>query len=337
MFKKDAIALDINEENITILIGNRIEIRDGVTFKTPKGAFKDDNIIDLDAILDVITPYISKKKRSIKEIMFSIRGQDIIIRHLTVPSTEEKLMRENVSFELKQFIGEKVEEYYNDFEVISYDYQGNDTDANIMVVGVKKEKINKYLELADELGLEVKAIDIFANAIGRVFKNFNGSINQSIKLAGVLSIETHSNSMVVTEFGKVVIEKYQGYGLIGANERPIKEENEYNEFLKSIELNKEVEEGEERKYHRFFKSLVTQYKLLVQFYSTGKLKKNLDKIYLIGSANRIEGIYEYLEENFEVKVEEIPDFNDLGIVVKRPNNIHLKDYLYTYGLLLRRE
>lgn len=268
--------------------------------------------------------------------MFSIRGQDIIIRHLSVPNTDENLMRENVYFELKQFIGEKIEEYYSDFEILSYDKENNN-DVNVMVVGVKKGKIDKYLEMAEELNLQVKAIDIFANNIGRVFKTLKTSVNQSIKLSGVLSIEGHSNSMVITEFGKLVIEKYQGYGLYGANEEDIKNEHEYNKFLDNIDLNREIDEQNERKYDRFFKSLVTQYKLLIQFYSTGKLKKNLDKIYLIGSANRIDGIYEYLENNFEVKVGEVPDFNDLKIVVKRPKDVHLKDYLYTYGLLLRRE
>ncbi|MGL4849467.1 MAG: pilus assembly protein PilM [Clostridium sp.] len=335
MFDKDVVALDINEENITILIGHKHNIREGAMFKTPKGSFENDNIVDLDSILEIIEPFVSKKKKTAKDIMFSIKGQDIIIRHLTVPNTDEKLMRENVHFELKQFIGEKIEEYYSDFEIISYD-SDNNTDANVMVVGVKKEKIDNYLSLARELDLNVKAIDIFANNIGRVFKAFKTSFSQSVKLAGVLSIDGHSNSMVITEFGKIVIEKYQGYGLYGANEEEIKNEHEYNKFLDSIILDKEIDEENERKYDRFFKSLITQYKLLIQFYSTGKLKKNLDKIYLIGSANRIDGVHEYLEKNFEVKVGEIPDFNDLKIVVKRPEHVQLKDYLYTYGLLLRR-
>lgn len=336
MFDKEAVALDISEENITILIGYKHNIREGATFKTPKGSFKNDDIVDLDAILDVIEPYITKKKKKAKEIMFSIRGQDIIIRHLSVPNTDEKLMRENVYFELKQFIGEKIEEYYSDFEILGYDKVDNNV-ANVMVVGVKKGKIDKYLEIAEELNLQVKAIDIFANNIGRVFKMLKTSTNQSVRLAGVLSIEGHSNSMVITELGKVVIEKYQGYGIYGANEEELKNEHEYNKFLDSIDLNREVDEENERKYDRFFKSLVTQYKLLIQFYSTGKLKKNLDKIYLVGSANRINGIHDYLENNFEVKVGEVPNFDDLKIVVKRPKDINLKDYLYTYGLLLRRE
>ncbi|WP_297633868.1 pilus assembly protein PilM [uncultured Clostridium sp.] len=336
MFKKEVIALDINEENITILMGHKYDIRDGMILKTPKDSFKEDNIIDLDAIVDVIEPYIAKKKRGIKEIAFCIRGQDIIIRHLVVPNTDEKLMRENVYFELKQFIGEKIEAYYSDFEVINYNYGNTDSDVAVMVVGVKKEKIDKYLELADELGLEVKAIDIFANIIGRVFKTFKSNFNPKVKLSGVLSIEAHSNSIVITEFGKTVIEKYQGYGLIGACEEEIKNNHEYKRFLDSIDLKKEIGE-EERKYHRFFKSLVNQYKLLVQFYSNGKVKKNLDNIYLVGSGVKIKGIKEYLEKNFGGKVEEVPDFNDLKIVVKGSSDIHLKDYLYTYGLLLRRD
>ncbi|MGL5412728.1 type IV pilus biogenesis protein PilM [Cetobacterium sp.] len=337
MFKKEVIAFDINEENITILMGHKYDIRDGIILKTPKDSFKQDNIMDLDAIVDVVEPYISKKKKGIKEIAFCIRGQDIIIRHLVVPNTEENLMRENVYFELKQFIGEKIEEYYSDFEVNNYNYGDTGSDVEVMVVGVKKEKIDKYLELADELGLEVKSIDIFANVVGRVFKTFKSNFNQKVKLSGVLSIEEHSNSIVITEFGKTVIEKYQGYGLIGACEEDIKNSHEYRRFLDSINLKREIKEEEEKKYHRFFKSLVNQYKLLVQFYSNGKVKKNLDNIYLVGSGRRVKGIKEYLEKNFGCRVEEVPDFNDLKIVVKRSSDIYLKDHLYTYGLLLRRD
>lgn len=336
MFKKEVIALDINEENITILMGHKYEIRDGIILKTPKDSFKEDNIIDLDAIVDVIESYISKKKRGIKEIVFCIRGQDVIIQHLVVPNTDEKLMRENVCVELKQFIGEKIEEYYSDFEVFNYKYENTGSDVSVMVVGVKKKKINKYLELADELGLEVKAIDIFSNVIGRVFKTLKTNLNEKIELSGILSIEAHSNSIVITEFGKPIIEKYKGYGIIKACEKEIKNNHEYRAFLESIDLRKEIGE-EEQKYHNFFKSLVDQYKLLVQFCFNGKGKKSLDNIYLVGSGVKIKGIKEYLEESFGGIVEEVPSFNDLKIVVKRSSDIHLKDHLYTYGLLLRKD
>ena len=39
MFEKDIIAIDMNEEKISILIGNKYKISDGITIDMPKGAY----------------------------------------------------------------------------------------------------------------------------------------------------------------------------------------------------------------------------------------------------------------------------------------------------------
>ncbi|MGL4572208.1 MAG: pilus assembly protein PilM [Clostridium sp.] len=335
MFEKDIIAIDMNEEKISILIGNRYKVIDGITLDMPGGAYADDEIINVEKITGVLAPCIKKSKGKIKEVAFCVRGQNMITRHLVLPYMKEEAMRDSVEFELKQFIGERIEEYYFDYEIINYDKNQNSGNADVLIVAVEKGKVDKLMELAASLKLTVKSVDIYANSTSRIFKNLKTSFIKRVKSAGIITIDGHSNSMIITEWGRLAIEKYQGYGMYGASEEILLNQGEYNKFIDSIDLT-EVRE-EEEKYDRFFQSLVSQYNALIQFYASGKVKKNLDKIFIAGSARQIRGIHQYLEVNFGTKVDELPTFNDFKFNIKAPKKIELEEYMNAYGLLLRKE
>ena len=191
------------------------------------------------------------------------------------------------------------------------------------------------MKLASNLKLTVKAIDIYANTTARIFKYLKTSFIKRVKSSGVITIDGHSNSMIIMEWGRLSLEKYQGYGMYKASEDGITNQDSYNKFLQSIDLT-EVRE-EEEKYDRFFQSLISQYNALIQFYTSGKVKKNLDKIYVAGSARNVRGINQYLEVNFGTKFGELPSFKDFKFNVKAPKKIELEEYMNSYGLLLRRE
>lgn len=334
MFEKDLVAIDINEERIAILVGQKYKILDGIILETPSEAYSEDKIFSVEKLTEVIKPFIEKKAK-VNDCMFVVRGSDIVSRHVTMPMAKEEAMRDSVEFELKQFVGDRIEEFYFDYEVIHYDKNENNGNANVLIVAVLKEKIDAYIDLGRALKLNVKAIDIYANACARVFRNLKNNFNKKIKSSGVLCIDGHSNSMIITEWNKLNIEKYQSYGLYQSTDKYINNLIEYKEYLESIDLI-EVRE-EEEKYDRFFKSLVDQYNSLIQFYTSGKVKKNLDRIYVLGSSTMINGVEQFLEVSFNTKVSSLPSFNDLKSSVKAPKKINLKDYFYAYGLLLRKE
>ena len=335
MFEKDIIAIDMNEEKISILIGNKYKISDGITIDMPKGAYVDDEIINAEKIEEVISPFIKKVKGKVKEAAFCVRGQSLITRHLVLPYMKEEPMRDSIEFELKQFIGERIDEYYFDYEIVHYDKNQNSGNADVLLVAVEKDKVDKLMKLASNLKITVKAIDIYANTTARIFKHLKTSFIKRVKSSGVITIDGHSNSMIIMEWGRLSLEKYQGYGMYKASEDGITNQDSYNKFLQSIDLT-EVRE-EEEKYDRFFQSLISQYNALIQFYTSGKVKKNLDKIYVAGSARNVRGINQYLEVNFGTKFGELPSFKDFKFNVKAPKKIELEEYMNSYGLLLRRE
>lgn len=335
MFEKSIVAIDINSERISILVGHRYKIEYGVTVETPKDSFKEEKILNIKLLADSIRPYIKKGKSKVKDVAFVLRGQDIITRHLVLPMAREEAMRDTIDFELRQFIGDRVDEYYFDYEITHYDKNDSTGNAEVLIAAVEKSKVESYLELGKELGLEVKVLDIYANVIARVFRNVRQSVTKGVKTSGIINLDAESISITMMEWGRLALEKYQGYGVANSTDDNFSNNMEYNAFLDRLDLIEVKEELD--KTDRFFQDTVSQYNSLIQYFTAGKVKKNLDRIYVVGTATRIKGVEQYFEVNLNAKAGKPITFTDLKSSVKYPKKIQLKDYIFPYGLLLRRE
>lgn len=335
MFEKDIIAIDISRECISILVGTKYKINNGVTLETPKDSFDNDSIQDVELLAGVIGPQVKKAKT--KDVSFVLRGEDIITRHMNIPLGKEEAMRDSVDFELRQFIGERVDEYYFDYQITSYDKNSGNGKCDVLIVACEKKKIDSYMELAKKLKLNVKSIDIYANVVARVFSSLKQSVNKGIKSIGVVNVDSDSNSLEILEWGKLVLEKYQYGGIYQASNKGFSNMMEYNKILDRVDLVEAKEAGEESEVEMYFHGLVQEFNTLIQYYTSGKIKKSLDRIYVIGTATKIRGLEQYLEVNLNTRVAKTPIYTDLKFSVKAPKKVYLKDYLMPYGLLLRRE
>ncbi|MGG7178828.1 pilus assembly protein PilM [Clostridium paraputrificum] len=336
MFEKDLVGIDINSDKISMLIGNKYKVQFGTIIDTPKGTFENDSITDIKGIVEVVKPILKKAKVKAKDVAFVVRGQDLIVRHMSLPmAKDEAVMRDSVDFELRQFIGDRIDEYYFDYEVIHYDKNDAGGNAQILIVACERKKIEDYIELGKSLGLNVKAIDIYANTMSRVIRNLKQSVTKGIRYIGVMDIEKNSTAMSIVDWGKLAMEKYQGYGVANATDNKFNSSIQYNEFLDSINL---IDVGAtDERVERFFKDVTSQYNSLIQYFTAGKVRKNLDRIFIVGSGTKIRGIEQYLSVSMNNRIGKTLEFTDLKNSVKCPKKVCLKDYIFPYGLLLRRE
>lgn len=333
MFDKERIAIDITSKTISVLIGHKYSIKDGIIIETPIGAYKDDYIKDVDAIADAISPILKKKK--VKDAYFVLRGEDIIIRHIELPFMKDEALRDSVEFELRQVIGDRMDNLHFDFEVMNNKSEGA-TKAKIVVVAVEKEKIKDYIELANKLKLKIQAIDTYATVANRIVKNLKKTSKNYSKTVGVLELNANSSSISIIEWDKLLFERYQSFGVENASSDKIKNLNDYKDFLKTIDLT-DVDIESNESIDRLMKTIVGQFNSFIDYCMAGKAKKHLDRLILIGSAKEIRGIDKYLESYLNSIVGDGPEFNEIKINVKAPKKILLKDFVYPYGLLLRKE
>lgn len=336
MAQKDRIAIDITSEKISIIIGTRFKILSAITIETPKNSYSEDNIVDIEALRRAMEPYVGKGKNKVRDAYFIIRGDDLIVRRITLPNMKDVAMRESVEWELQQFVGERCDEYNVSYEVAQNKNSSKDGNCEVIMVAVEKTKTNKYLELGKLLGLNIKALDICSNACARILRSYQQVYVSGVKTVGIVDISANSCSLAIIERGKMMLEKYQGYGIVSASNDPINNNGDYGVFLDKIDLRDEnTEDFTDGKLERLFDSLNNQFNTIIQFYSSGKIKKSLDKVFLLGSGSKIKGLDKYFESVFNTQVEAIPSFENFRFSIKVGNRIELKDYFYAYGLLLR--
>ncbi|MGL4772977.1 MAG: pilus assembly protein PilM [Clostridium sp.] len=335
MFEKDVVAIDITKTYISILVGHKYNVSNGIILETPKESYENDTIQDVDAIADVIKGFLTKNKGKAKEVSFVLRGQDLITRHMYLPLMKDEALRDSIDFELRQFVGDRVDDLYFDYEVISSNKEETNGTNHVLIVAVDKGKVDKLMELASKINLKIKAIDAYANVAARVIRNLKQSAKTSAKSIGIIDIEADTNSISITEWDRLMIERYNGMGVLNGTNSSVENIMDYNSLLDNVDLI-EVKENPTQ-MDRTFDTMVASYNSIIQYYSTGKVKKNLDRLFVMGSASRIKGIYQYIEVSLNTKVNTPPTFRDLKNSVKAPRKIELNNYMYPYGLLLRKE
>lgn len=336
MFEKERISIDITKETISIISGTKYKVNTGVTIETPEDSFDEERIIDSLAIANVIRSSINKIKT--KEVYFVLRGDDVISRQIELPVMKEEATLDSVKWELSQFVGDRVSDYVVSYEVISKKNDKQEGNCTILMIAVEKTKIEKYFEVARELKLKVVGIDIAANITARLFRYLENIYTTGAKSVGLIDISASYSSLSIIELGRMALDKFQGYGLKSGSNEEFFNKVEYDNFIEKIDLEYiDEEDFTEGRLENYLDSITTQFSSFIQFYSSGKVKKNLDNIYIIGSGSKVTYIDEYFQNALNAEFKQLPNFSDLKFSIKVNKRLKLKDYFYAYGMLLRND
>lgn len=338
----ETMAVDIGSRTIKILVGDKKRVRACGILNTPEESVLDGRIINMDKVCDSIQGFIKANNIKTKNISFVVHGQDIVIRHVDVPIMNEEGVRNAVEWEMKQYLPENGERHYIDFQIQAKIVDENSKVFKVMVVAVPRNKIDSYAELAGRLKLKLRAIDISSNCASRVFSVKDGK-NKDVKCIGIIDIGYSSTSIAIIEEGKLFIEREVSFGLgniIKEVSRKLQtDEAGANKYISSEFNFNSLSEGNEveRRVLTLFDNVLSTLLKVIQFYFTGKTKKNLDEIYLIGGGCRIRGIDTYVENYMNSPTYILDSLDKISDRIKLPGECDLSLYFSALGLLLRKE
>lgn len=110
---------------------------------------------------------IRKNNITAKEVNLALSGKDLIIRTFEMPPMPAEDLSYAVTFEAKKHMPFKLEELILDFQV----YFDRAIRRNIvLVVGIKKEVLDKYLSIFQQLGLKIISLEYAAFSVFRLLK-----------------------------------------------------------------------------------------------------------------------------------------------------------------------
>lgn len=338
LFDYSLMIVDVGDIYIKLIVSENKMIIKEDSIRTPEGAVLNNNIQDGLAIAEKINDFKVKNNLQVKNIIFVIEGQDIVVRHLEVPIMKTQEIEKSVKWEISQSLPEQGNDYYIDFEIADKIENDEKKVYKILAVAAPKEKIDKCAEIAEKLNMKLKAVDIEANCISRVFSKLYEK-NKNEESIAVVEIGENESRIIILNKGKLFIERELFFGINNIiNQLKMKlsmTDEETDNYLKDKINLAGIDENNENELRikGLFDNVFASFEKAIQFFYTGKSQKNLDKVYVIEDGTAINGIKEYVS-NFLSADTEIVD-NKFNVPVKIKDHFETKNYLSLVGALFR--
>jgi type IV pilus assembly protein PilM len=247
----------------------------------------------------------------------------------------------SLQWEIAQYLPSEGQNYYTDYEITDKINTKEKKVYKVMVVSIPKEKVDKYVILANKLKMKLSAIDIAPNNVSRVFRNVH-KFKKEIESIGVIQIGMYNSNLTILDKDSLFIEREIPFGIKDAAEVVFpfgksKPEESAKNFLRVFNFYGEEESSVDSTVKSLFDDVFYSFDKIIQFYNTGKVNKQLDMIYIIGEGAEIKGIDNYVQNHFSTNVEIVETSTEIGIKTKLPKDCSFRYHANNIGLLLRKE
>ncbi len=187
--KKGIIGLDIGSKHIKtvqlrgIKEGYYLE-RLGITTLQPE-LIVDGSILDSSRVIETIKELVSNTDIQGKDVTLSVSGHSsVIIKRVSLPQMSEDELNESIRFEAEQYIPFDIEDVILDFQILGLAEEDNMMD--VLIVAVKRDKINEYVSVVKGAGLDPVVVDVDAFALENMYEiNYEVKEEENVALVNI--------------------------------------------------------------------------------------------------------------------------------------------------------
>jgi len=214
---------------------------------------------------------LRKSKVEARETSICISSKDLIIRTFEMPVLPSSELAAALSFEVKKYIPFKIEDLVSAFQS-KFDKASRKND--ILYAAIKKETLDKYLSIAQQLNLKVNAIEYNAFSVLRFMKLAN------VPEKGVVGVLS-ADSSEVEEINFSILEN--GFPLFS---RDISLVGRPEEFAKPQEMSMDMIQ----------EKLKTEVRISLDYYNRKFSAKKVSKIIFLCNDDLRLGLESFLKE-----------------------------------------
>lgn len=202
---KQVIGLDLGTSSIKMM---ELKVT-GRTFKLvnfgmsaiPEGIVDGGEILDPAALSNIILALHKELKFKTKNISVGMFGGAVIVKKISMPRIDPKLISEQIQWEAEQYIPFDLSEVNLDYHLLKGDNSNSET-MDLLLVAAKHDYIIRYFEAIEMAGLKCSLIDVNGFALANCFEiNYGSGNGETIAL---INIGAGVTNLVVVENGGVV-------------------------------------------------------------------------------------------------------------------------------------
>lgn len=167
---------------------------------TPVGAMNGGEINDPNSISMSLRSLINELKSKRKVAATGMWGTAVIVKKITIPRIEKKLIADQIKWEAEQYIPFDINDIALAYHVVNPGDNGDTMD--LLLVAAQNELVNQYTSVIQGAGLQLGVLDVSAFALANTFEmNYGKRPGETVALmnvgAGVTNFVVVSNGSVV--------------------------------------------------------------------------------------------------------------------------------------------
>ncbi len=182
---KNVVGLDIGSSAIKLVElkekkgGTYQLVKMGVERLSPE-AIVDGSIMDSSMVVETISRLNSEKGVKNSNYATSLSGHSVIIKKISLPAMSPEELAESIQWEAEQYIPFDINDVNLDYVPLSS--PGTGENIEVILVAVKKEKINDYTSVISQTGKVPVLVDVDAFALQNCYE-MNNDVNENRVLA----------------------------------------------------------------------------------------------------------------------------------------------------------
>ncbi|MFQ5585448.1 MAG: type IV pilus assembly protein PilM [Thermodesulfobacteriota bacterium] len=314
--RKELLGLDLGSNSIKLVQLNSGKqgwqlVKLGIAYLPPE-AIVDGSIIDSMTVADTIRGLVKEHGGAVKSVASALTGHSVIIKKVSLPVMSEEDLAESIQWEAEQYIPFPVADVNIDFQILGVETETSG-QMDVMLVAVKKDVINDYVNVIKDAGLEPAVVDVDSFALENMLEiNYTLEPNENVAIVNVGASITVLSILVggVTVFTRAIP--------MGGNQFAEEIQKELNISFKdaeAVKLGQAVEGTDaalvEPIMQRLAEKLAVEIKRSIEFFLGGSTGIYVNKIFLSGGASRAKGLPETIEERTAIPVEMINPFQNI--------------------------
>ncbi len=333
--KKAVFGLDVGSSTIKL-----VQLQEGskgyalealAMVDLPPDAIGEGMIKDPPVVVDAIKEVVAKAGLKSKDAVISVSGRELIMKKIQLPKVNPKELGDAIMLEAEHHVNLPIDEVYLDHQVVGQS-PGQGGTMDVMLVAVKKTKINEYVAVVEEAGLSPVVVDVDAFALQNQYE--------------LNSPETATEAVALIDIGASVMKTnvIRGGASIFARDIAFGGNNYTRAISQRLNIPPEKAEAAKRgeevpgvqwndlvpSLEAVSRELSLEIQRTFDYFASTAESERISRIVLSGGCAKLPGVDEFLSSSWGIPVEVIRPFQNIQF---DPNRFPADD-LYAAGPLL---
>ena len=171
---KGVVGLDIGSSSVKLVelkerkAGEFHLQRVGIEPLSPE-AIVDGSIMDSSLVVDAINKLTDESGVKASQFATSVSGHSVIIKKIQVPAVPAEELAESIQWEAEQYIPFDINDVRLDYVVLSDEDVQRDA-MEVLLVAVKRDKVNDYVSVISQAGRQPALVDVDAFAVQNAYE-----------------------------------------------------------------------------------------------------------------------------------------------------------------------